>query len=286
MSKKKNSNAVISELIADNKWEQVHRERDSLKVERIKKLGVRSKLDVLIGGLLVFAAYNSLLDLIKIMQENAEGTEPNEFIRIALLAAAGLLFFFFAMSKNETIDRMTAARYRWIPDRAETDYIEKRFDNDFIRSILSGISSEDTHSVEAGLEAVTINNNTGSEVFNFNKYGFNRMTNYDTKQLAFYLASHSFPEGFVIYQTKITPAGSEKFIGGTTDSGRDQPQKEDADRRDMKMFARVIEQLQEFVKIKNPFEMYLREQGPGAADNGQIVINKGFRADKEEYADL
>ena len=122
-------------------------------------------------------------------------------------------------------------------------------------SVLSAISSENTHSIEAGLETVEINNNTGPSVFNYNKYGFNQLTNYDTKQLAFYLASHSFPEGFAIYQTKITPAGSERFIGGVTDVGGDQPPKEDENKHKMKLYARLYEQLREFVKIKNPSEI-------------------------------
>lgn len=301
MSKKKKRIAVINELMANNKWEQVQRERDRLKVDKIKNLGWRSKLDVLIGGLLLFAVYNSLLDYGKTMSkgikasgagkgfnflELIKGIDPSDLGRIVLILVLGLVFFFLAMSKNETIDRLTAARYRWIPDKIETAFIEERFDNDFVRSILSNISSEDTHSIEAGLDAVTINNNTGPTVFNFNKHGFNRMTNYDTKQLSYYLASHSFPEGFVICQTKITPVGAEKFIGGTTDIGSDQPPAEDETKHTMKLLARVFEQLREFVRIKNPFKTYLREAGPSAADNGHIIINKGFKTNKEGYMDI
>lgn len=301
MSKKKKRIAVINELMANNKWEQVQRERDKLKVERIKNLGWRSKLDVLLGGLFMFAVYNSLLDIGKTMSkgikasgagksfnflELIKGIDPSEFGRIAIIAVIGLVFFFLAMSKNETTDRLSKSRYNWIPDKVETAFIEERFDNDFIRSILSNISSEDTYSIEAGLDAVTVNNNVGPTVFNFNKYGFNRLTNYDTKQLAYYLASHSFPDGFVIYQTKITPAGSAKFIGGTTDIGSDRPPAEDETKHTMKLIARVFEQLREFVRIKNPFKMYLKEAGPSAADNGHIVLNKGFKANKEGYKNI
>jgi hypothetical protein len=298
MSKKKKIQDDINELKANNKWEQVHRERDRLKTDRIKNLGMRSKLDVLIGGLIFFASYYGFIDLAKIMSANVKepgafsfhkmikGIAPNEFAWVAVLAALGLLFFFFAMSKNETIDKLTAARYVWMPDSSEAEFIEKRFDNDFVRSILSVLSSDDTHSIETGLEAVTVNNNTGSEEFNYNKCGFSRLTNYDTKQLSYYLASHSFPEGFAIYQTKITAAGSEKYLGGITDIGGDQPPAEDEEKHNMKMLARVYEQLREFVEIKNPFKMYLKELAPSPSDNGQIVLNKGFKADKEGYAEL
>ena len=300
MSKKKKKIAVINELMANNKWEQVQRERDKLKVDRIKNLGVRSKLDVLLGGLFMFAVYNALLDLGKIMSANAKaagaaklnlnmlvkGVDSGEFGKIAIIAVIGLIFFFLAMSKNETTDRLSESRYSWIPDKVETAFIEERFDNDFIKSILSNISAEDTFSIEAGLDAVTINNNVGPTVFNFNKYGFNRLTNYDTKQLAYYLASHSFPDGFVIYQTKITPVGSAKFIGGTTDIGSDKPPAEDETKHTMKLLARVFEQLREFVRIKNPFKMYLKEAGPSAADNGHIVLNKGYKTNKEGYKDI
>ena len=301
MSKKKKRKAKISELVADNKWDQVQRERDGLKVDRIKNLGTRSKVDVLIGGLFMFAAYSSLIDMVKIMSANVKGKgagqalsihnmvkgiQMDELVWIAVVAVAAMAFFFVAMSKNEKIDKLTDARYRWMPDEAEKKYIEKRFDNDFVRSILSEISSEDTHSIEAGLDAVTVNNSTGSSVFNFNKCGFSRLSNYDTKQLAYYLASHSFPEGFVIYQTKIAPLGSDKFIGGTTDFPDDTPPEEDEKKHTMKMYARLYEQLREFVRIKNPFKMYLREAGPSPVDNGQIVLNKGFRADREGYEEL
>jgi hypothetical protein len=107
-----------------------------------------------------------------------------------------------------------------------------------------------------------------------------------TKQLAYYLASHSFPDGFVIYQTKITPLGSAKFIGGTTDVGGVPKPAEDEDTHNKKTLARLYEQLREFVRIRNPFKMYLKEPGPSAADNGQIVLNKGFKSKKEGYADL
>jgi hypothetical protein len=32
--------------------------------------------------------------------------------------------------------------------------------------------------------------------------------------------------------------------------------------------------------------MYLKELAPSPSDNGQIVLNKGFKADKEGYAEL
>ena len=299
--KKRQRQAKIRKLMADNKWDQVYRERDGLKADGIKNLGARSKVDVLIGGLFAFAAYSSLIDMIKIMSANVKGKDAgrafgvhdlikgiqtNELVWIVLFAIAAMVFFFLAMSKNETIDKLTAARYRWMPDKAETEYIEKRFDNDFVRSILSKISAEDTHSINAGLEAVTVNNNTGPEVFNFNKCGFSRLANYDTKQLAYYLASHSFPEGFVIYQIRIAAAGSEKYIGGTTDFPVDPPPEEDEKKHAMKMYARLYEQLREFVRIKNPFKTYLREAGPSPVDNGQLVLNKGFRADREGYEEL
>lgn len=298
MTKKEKNQAVINELKANNKWEQVHRERDRLKVERIKNLGMRSKLDVLIGGLICFAAYNGLLDMVNIMNTNVKekgassiqtlvsGIAPNAFGRVLVVAVLGLIFFFFAMSKNETIDKMTSARYVWMPDDKEVEYINNRFDNDFVRSVLAVLSSEDTHSIETGLEAVTVNNNTGSEVFNYNNCGYRRLTNYDTKQLSYYLASQSFPEGFEIYQTKITPVGSEKFIGGTTNIGGEQPPAEDEEKRNMKLLAGLYEQLSEFVRIKNPFKMYLKEEGPSDVNNGQIVLNKGFISEKEGYADL
>lgn len=294
MNKRRQAN--ISELIADNKWDLVQRERDRGRVEKIKKIEERSKVDVVIGAILLFGAYSFLLDLFKIMGKNAKGSgaklltgiEPKWFAWIALAALAGIVFFSFAAKKNERIEKLNEARHIWMPDKTETDYIEKRFDNSFVRAILSDISPEKTDSIEVGLDAVTVNNNTGPVVRNYNTFGFNRLTNYDTKQLAYYLASHSFPEGFTIYQTKTELAGAERYIGGVTDIGGDRPPEEDETIHNTRMLSKIFEQIKEIFRIrkmKNPFSAYL-QTGPTAADNGQIVLNKGFKAKKEGYEDL
>ena len=300
--KDQNRKAHINELIADNKWDQVQRERDSLKVERIKKLEGHSNVFVVLGALLLFGAYDFLLDAGKTISANMEetgadkaadlhtllnGIEPKGFVLILVAALAGLIFFFLAAKKNESIEKLNAARYIWMPDKDENAYIEARFDNDFVRSVLSDISSEGTYSIEVGLDAVTVNNNTGPLVRNYNKCGFRSLTNHDTKQLAYYLASHSFPEGFTIYQTRNALAGAERFIGGVTDVGGDRPPEEDETRHSMRILSRLFEQVKEIFRInkmKNPFEV--APEGPAAAYNGQIVVNKGFKDGKEGLADL
>ena len=285
--KKIDRKAVINELIADNKWEQVHHERDCIKAERIKSLDNRSKVDVVFGALLLFGAYDSLLDLVKSMNENSKGAGLNAFIWIAVAAIAGLAFFFLAAKKNANIERLNAARYQWMPDSDEISYIDNRFDKDFIRTILSDISSEDTYSVEVGLDAVTVNNNTGPSVRNYNRCGFRGLTNYDTKQLAYYLASHSFPEGFAIYQNRTALAGADRIIGGTTEIGGERPPAEDEKKHARRMLSKLVDQVKEIFMIRkmhNPFTV--APEGPAAADEGQIVINKGFKVQEEGYAEL
>ena len=84
-----------------------------------------------------------LLDLFKIMGKNAKGSgaklltgiEPKWFAWIALAALAGIVFFSFAAKKNERIEKLNEARHIWMPDKTETDYIEKRFDNTAFKMI-------------------------------------------------------------------------------------------------------------------------------------------------------
>ena len=91
--RKDNRKKHIKELIADNKWDQVHHERDCIKADRIKSLDNRSKVDVVFGALLLFGAYDYLIDLIKSMNENTKGVGPNVYIWVAVAAIAGLAFF-------------------------------------------------------------------------------------------------------------------------------------------------------------------------------------------------
>ena len=283
--KKRNIN--IDELTADNKWDQVYRERDRIKADRIKSLDNRSKVYIVLGALLLFGAYDYLLDLVKNMKENTKGIEPNTFVWILVAAIAGLIFFYLAAKKNADIEKLNAERCQWMPDDDEISYIGTRFDKDFVRSVLSDISSEGTYSIEVGLDALTINNNTGPIVRNYNKCGFRSLTNYDTKQLAYYLASHSFPEGFTIYQTRTALAQADKIIGGTTDIGGDKPPQEDETRHTMRILSRLVDQMKEVFRIRkmmNPFTV--ASEGPAVADKGQIIINKGFKVQEEGYAEL
>ena len=83
-----------------------------------------------------------------------------------------------------------------MPDEAEIADIRKRFDNDFVRGVLSKISAIETESVTVALDGIYIDNNDGEVSYNFNKEGYRKLTNYESKQLAFFIGSEAFPEGF------------------------------------------------------------------------------------------
>ena len=82
-------------------------------------------------------------------------------------------------------------------------------------------------------------------------------------------------------------AGADRIIGGTTEIGGDRPPAEDETRQTMRMLSKLVDQVKEIFMIRkmhNPFTV--APAGPAAADNGQIVINKGFKVQEEGYAEL
>lgn len=302
--KEKKKRAQIKELIENNQWDQVQHERDLIKYKRIKKLEGRSNIDVVLGVLLLVGTYNIFIDIAKVIGSNAKkaaadnavsmhallnGVNTMSLAGIVVAAAVGLFFISLATRKNEKINKISETRFIWMPDEKEVAYIDKRFDNDFVKSILSDISPEKTHSVEVGLDDVTINNSAGPLVHNYNKCGFNQLTNYDTKQLAYYLASRSFPEGFAIYQARTSLAGADRIVAGITEVGGERPPEEDETVRTGRMLSGLFEQIKKIFRIrrmKNPFESFSQRTSSIGFDDGQIVMNKGFKPDNKEYANL
>lgn len=286
----------------DQNWEKVHYQQDVKTVKKINKQNKSSNNYLMLGVIGFLAALSSLEDVIKTVCKTGKAmvkaSQPfsaaqlfadvrmSSVILIVVLALIGLFFLFRAMFKWDEAEQLSATRFFWNPDEEETEFINQRFDNDFVRRILSYISSTGTESLEVGCKDVKINSDKGTDVFNFRQYGYSSLTNYGSKQLAYYLASHSFPEGFMIYQTKIAPAGANRYVGGVTDVGGEeeqQPEIEEKKRYEamLNWLAGKLQGIMKMMKLRVSFKMPKPKAGPSPADSGQIVINKGYRPDKE-----
>ena len=277
----------------EQNWEEIQHQRDLATVEKIEKCNKKKRINLMLGVVLIILAYSVFynacdslgkalnadpsMTIKKYVTENASG----QCIAVLVLLLIGIYFLLRSMFRWEESEKLAASRFNWMPDEEEIEYIEQRFDNDLIKFVLTSISPVDTKAIEVGFNGITIKSNDGDYVCNYNKCGYSHLTNYGTKQLAYYLASHSFPEGFTIYQTKIVPVGSEHYIGGYTDVGGQQSTPTRRIRRYVSMLHWLAVQLQEMLRLKTSFKMPDADTGPSPTDNGQIVINKGYRPEKE-----
>lgn len=286
----------------DQNWEKKHLEHDKEIVKRVKKRNTRSMIYLFLGlgtGTLALIILEDMLKEIveaaKGMTAQGQGIDVHKLVSMismgSVIAAAvfvllTILFMFRAMLIWEKGGKHEASRYRWKPDEEEIAYIESRFDNKMVHHILDNISPTGTESIEVRSQEVRINSIDGTAVCNFKKCGYSHLDNYGTKQMAYYLASHAFPEGFVIYQTKIAPVGTYRYIGGVTDVGGEKPPAPDQEKRLKKMFTWLAGQLQKILKLKKPLITPEPEPDPPQSDSGQIVVNKGFNPDMENLMPL
>jgi len=282
----------------EQNWEDIQHQRDLATVERINKCNRKKSRCLLLGAVFIILAYSVFytacdnlgkalnadpsMTVRKFVTETASG----QYTAVVILFLIGLFFLLRSMFRWEESEKLAASRFMWIPDEEEIAYIEQRFDNDLISFVLKAISPVDTKAIEVGFSEITIRSNDGDYVCNYNKCGYSHLSNYGTKQLAYYLASHSFPEGFTIYQTKIVPPGAEQYIGGYTDIGGQQQPQARRIRRYVSMLNWLAVQLQEMLRLKTPFKMPDPKPGPSPTDNGQLVINKGYRLEKKGMKEL
>ena len=166
-------------------------------------------------------------------------------------------------------------------DEGEIEFINKRFDNPFAAYMLSALSPTDTRTLEVGFRAITVHSNRGTASCYYSKHGYEQLTNYGTKQLAYYLASKAFTGGFVIYQTKVVPAGSDRYINGVTDIGGIRPPKQTKSKRFKRMLIWLAIWLQDFLRVKTDLKIPREKTGLSPVVNGQIVVNKGYAPKSE-----
>ncbi len=290
----------------DRNWEKIQYERDLEKVKKINKCNNGSMLSLLLGlGCFVLAfilAEDIIRDLLVSAKEMLSmygriyagelfsGISMGNVAAFAVMIVFSLFFMFRAMFRWEEAEKISASRYIWEPNEDEAEDIERRFDNSLTRYILSAISPTETESIEVGCKDVRINSNDGTSICNFNKCGYSCLDNYGTKQMAYYFATHSFPDGFVIYQTKVAPAGAYRYLGGVTDVGGEAPPEDSPEEKKVKRFSAMFNwlavQIHTIFKLKSSFRMPEPKPGPSLADSGQTVINKGFRPETGDMLPL
>ena len=275
-------------------WEQYHIEQDQKTIKRIKRCNRKSTI-YMICGLCSFGLSGTVLAnvgdyLAKIFKNKPEEITieqifPNQIIFMLVLIGLFLFlcvfFFFKAMFRWDEAERLSASRSFWIPNEEEIEFINERFDIPFTRYMLKAIYPTETRTLEVGLREITVTSSYGEATCNYIKNGYKQLTNYGTKQLAYYLASKSFPEGFIIYQTKIVPAGSERYTGGVTDIGGTPPPKKSQIKRFARMLSWLAVWLQDVLRLRTSFTMIEDEVVMSPVDNGQLVINKGYSSEKK-----
>ena len=278
-------------------WEEIHKKRDQEVVEKIERCNTRSNIFLFIGIGSFVLGLSAADDILKnffqgiIDQYQATGTVVAEemfstikissIILLILFILLGMFFLFQAMLNWEKSEKLSASRFLWIPDEEEIRDINERFDNEMIRSLIASIPPVDTKSMEVGFDAVTIRTNEGVFACYFNQQGYEQLDNYGTKRLAYYLASNCFLAGFVIYQKKIAPIGSDRYLGGVTDIGGELPPREKMIKRYFNMYSWLAVRIQDTLKLGTGLKMPEQEDTKSPTNDGQIVLNKGYSSIRE-----
>ena len=296
--------------MTSKEWEKRTKKEDLKIKKRINKYSNRSSRRVILGLLIAFFGFDTLNDVIKKMstavgeytktvgkeklsidvvagcfKAAATGIDGRPVLAALILLLLALAAFIWAIRTRNKADALNAEMQVWMPGGAEIADIKDRFDNDFVRDVLSNISSSETESVKVALEGIQIENNEGEVSFNFNKEGFKRLTNYESKQLAFYIGSQAFPDGFIIHQLKKHATVYNSYARGYTETG-DICKKEPEETEVLKKNLRWL--LKEIATLTRNKKMLPKEEPVKAVDveGGHIVINKGYSENSDNYTAL
>ena len=269
-------------------WENYHEREDQKIIKKIKRCNIRSTIYMLLGIGSVTGAGNLLGSILKTIAKMSkvkghlasDDILTHEIIiySVAFIALLILCVFFFfkAMFRWDEAEKLSEERLHWTPNEEEIEFINNRFDNPFVEYMLSALSPTQTRCVEVGFRSITVHSSRGKASCYYNKHGYEQLTNYGTKQLAYYLAAKAFPEGFTIYQTKMVQAGADRYVNGVTDVGGEPPQKKKRFKRFKRMLIWLAVWLQDFLRLKTNFKMPKEDSMMKPVNNGQIVINKGY----------
>jgi nitrogen fixation-related uncharacterized protein len=215
----------------------------------------------------------------------AKGIDGKLAVASLILLLLTLAAFIWAVRTKNKADALDAEMQIWMPDEAEIADIKSRFDNDFVRKVLSDISAGETESVTVALEGILIKRNDCEVSYTFNKEGFKRLSNYESKQLAFYIGNQAFPDGFIIHQLKKHATVYNNYASGYMETGEIR-KKAPEDAEIVKKNVRwLLKELYTLTKIK---KLRPKEEPVRTVDieGGHIVINKGYSENSDKYMAL
>ena len=295
--------------MTSKEWEKQTLDADRKVQNKVKKIRNRSSRRVILGVLVAFFGFDKLNDVIKKVT-----AVTNEYIKTAdnklsldviagglhaaakgidtRLALASLVLlllayavFLWAVNTRSKAEELDAAMLKWMPDADEIADIRERFDTEFVRKVLSFISAKETESVTVALDGIYINSNEDDHSFNFNREGFKRLTNYESKQLAFFIGSEAFPEGFIIHQLKKNATAYDNYYRGYTETGEIRekaPDETEEIKKNLRWLLKEIATLTDNKKLMPKAEPVKSV----TVEGGHIVLNKGYSENSEKYKAL
>lgn len=296
--------------MTSKEWEKRTLEKNGIIKKRIRKYRDRGSRRVILGLIIAVFGFNSLNDVIKkinaaageyikaagkkqpslevaagAFKEAVNGIDGRLAITALVLLLLAFAAFMWAISARNKADEIEEEMFIWKPDEAEIEDIKSRFDNDFVRKVLSDISAGETESVTVALEGILIKRNDCEVSYTFNKEGFKRLSNYESKQLAFYIGNQAFPDGFIIHQLKKHATVYNNYASGYMETGEIR-KKAPEDAEIVKKNVRwLLKELYTLTKIK---KLRPKEEPVRTVDieGGHIVINKGYSENSDKYMAL
>lgn len=265
-------------------WENHTLEEVRTIKSKIRKYRDKSLVWVVIGTLLAFFGLDNIKDIIKnIKTQDVDG----RLVAVSvLLLILGLGAYLWAVTLRNKAFAIETELFKWEPSDDEISDIRKRFDNDFVRGILSEISPTETESVTVGLGSILINNNEGDVSINLNREGYRNLTNYESRQLAYYIGCEAFPAGFILHQLKKYATVYDDHPRGYLEVGEVYEKKgideEELARKNVIWLLKNVSKLTGIKKLKPEEEEAKRD----VIEGGHIVLNKGYSENTEKYKDL
>ena len=296
--------------MTSKEWEKQTLDGDRKIKKKIEKHRKKSTMRVILGTIVALFGINSLNDVIRsftklaseytkaagkrnmslemaagAFKAGAQGTDSKLAIASLVLIILALAVFFWAVMAKNKADAIEREMFKWAPGEDEIADLRKRFDNDFVRGVMSKISASDTESVTVALEGILIDNNDGEVSFNFNREGFRRLTNYESKQLAFFIGTEAFPDGFILHQLKKHATVYDNYARGYLEVGEvweKAPDEDEITRKNVRWLLKEIVRLTGYKKLKIKDEPVKT----AVVEGGHIVLNKGYRENNEKYKAL
>ncbi len=289
-------------------WEKHTLDGDRKVRKRIEEHRKKSTRRVFLGIVIALFGFDYLNDVIKTftkvagaytkeagkksldvvagaVKAGAQGTDGRIVTVALVLILLAFAVFIWAVTAKNKADEIEREMFRWEPGEDEIADLRKRFDNEFIRGVLNKISARETESVTVSLDGIMIDNNDGEVSFNFNREGFRRLTNYESKQLAFFIGTEAFPDGFILHQIKRHATVYDNYARGYLEVGEvweKAPGEEEIAKKNVRWLLKEIVRLTGYKKLKIKDEPVKQV----SVEGGHIVLNKGYSENSEKYKAL